>query len=383
MFLKVILTLTFLSFTFANFGSVIRSSGFNIFIFDIFSLISCILMTIYLVKRKKFIINLQFLLGNFFGFFCLFILFFSFSYFNFEENLKSFFYLIRFFLYFYNSYLIYILYKEKEIQLTFVKNLIFVNFLFLILLIIIQIIWFHDLSEVTEYGYDPHFGRVVGSFLDPNFLGFYLILYLWITTFIFPNKIVSLTSIFILLATQSRSALLTLFLFFGLWFLFKRNAESLIYALLTLAFVLLTPMLQKIEHFSRPNDSANLRLQSFENGLLISQFTDYMGIGFNNYKSYQKSLGLLEESRLNTNVSNFNDSSFISIYVFSGVFGVLIFMVFLISFIQNVSGFILLLIIIFNSNMNNSLFYPPTSFTIFLLMFMTTLGKQFFSKLKI
>jgi len=381
-FIKISLVALFFSFTLANFGSVFRSDGFNLYFFDIVTLFSCLLLALYIIKKHYFSVNLSFLIGNLFGLMSFIILILSHHYFNFDDGLKSFFYLGRFLIYFYNSYFIYILLKEREISINFLKKLFFGNFIFLIILILVQIVWFNDLYSVSNFGYDPHFGRVVGSFLDPNFLGFYLVLYLWIATFIFPNAFVSFTSFFLILATQSRSSFLTLFLFLGLWFLIKRKLMPLIFALLAIGFVVITPMLQRFEHISKSNDSINLRLQSFENGFLIAQFSDYMGIGFNNYKTYQKTLGLLEESRLNTNFSNFNDSSFISIYVFSGFLGILIFVIFLATFLKNDFGIMLICLILFNSNMNNSLFYPPTSFTILLLLFITVLGNRFFINFK-
>jgi hypothetical protein len=379
-FIKLCVVVLVFSFTFANFGSIFRSGGLNIFIFDIVSFLIFFPLVIYILKLKKFSVNLPFIFGNFFGFLSLTVLYFSFQNFNLEENLKSFFYLSRFFVYFYNSYLIYILISEKELTQEFIKKVLFINFLFFIFLIIVQLTIFYDLSEISVYGYDPHFGRVVGSFLDPNFLGFYLILYFWFATFIIENRIISISSFSLILATQSRSALLTLFIFFLLWLIIKRKIDPLIYSMLTVVFILFSPMLQKFEHYSKANDSVNLRFQSFENGYLISRFSDFLGIGFNNYKNYQKSLGLLDESRVNTNVSNFNDSSFVSIYVLSGILGLSVFILFLSSFLKNTSALILILIVFISSNMNNLLFYPPISFTIFLFIFISLLEKKICKK---
>ena len=132
-------------------------------------------------------------------------------------------------------------------------------------------------------------------------------------------------------------------------------------------------IISRIEHTSRANDSVNLRFESYQNGFNLAYFSDYLGIGMNNYKVYQKSFLMTFND---TNSSNFNDSSWISVMVFGGVIAVFLLFLFFLSLTTSISGFVVFAIIFINSNIINSLFYPPLMFYILLTMYLYYLKKS-------
>jgi hypothetical protein len=150
------------------------------------------------------------------------------------------------------------------------------------------------------------------------------------------------------------------------WFLYQKNLKYFFVILLMLLGIFGSPIISRIEHTSRANDSVNLRFDSYENGLNLTHFSDYLGVGFNNYKIYQRSFSMGFDD---TNSSNFNDSSWISLLVLGGLLSVVLLFGFLLSINFSVLGLVLLFITMINTNIINSLFYPPLTFMILLVMF--------------
>jgi len=371
-FVLITLYVLFFSQTFGNFGSIYRS-GINLYLYDIFALISCILLLLIIIKNKIFEVNLPFLiLQTLFGFLILVSLF-SYSLLGYEESMKAILYLIRFGVYFFLLYFVYLIIKSSLVSFVSFKNLLTANFIFLVFLCFVQWVFFQDLGVFEKFGYDPHFNRLVGPFMDPNFLGFFLVLYLIINApFIKSYFILYFGSILILL-TQSRSALITFFGFIIFWIIYKRNIHYFLVLLIMLFGIFGSQIISRIEHTSRANDSVNLRFESYQNGLNLAYFSDYLGIGMNNYKVYQKSFLMTFND---TNSSNFNDSSWISVMVFGGVIAVFLLFLFFVSLTTSISGFVVFAIIFINSNIINSLFYPPLMFYILLTMYLYYLKKS-------
>ena len=87
-FVLITFYVLFFSQTFGNFGSIYRS-GINLYLYDIFALISCVLVLLIVIKNKIFEVNLPFLiLQTLFGFLILVSLF-SYSLLGYEESMKA------------------------------------------------------------------------------------------------------------------------------------------------------------------------------------------------------------------------------------------------------------------------------------------------------
>lgn len=365
-FLKVLFYILVLSQTLGNFGSIFRSLGLNLYLYDVIALISILILGIIVFKQRLFRITLPFLiLFTLYGVLVL-VSFFSYQNIGFSESVRSFLYLLRFGVYFFLLYFVYLTIRSKEVSNEFLMKVLRDNYIFLVLLCLIQWVFFQDLGEYQKFGYDPHVNRLVGPFMDPNFLGFYLVLYLILNSKFIHSNFILFSSSTLIFLTQSRSALISFFIFMTFWFLYQKNLKYLFVILLMLLGIFGSPIISRIEHTSRANDSVNLRFDSYENGLNLTQFSDYLGVGFNNYKIYQRSFSMGFDD---TNSSNFNDSSWISLLVLGGLLSVVLLFGFLLSINFSVLGLVLLFITMINTNIINSLFYPPLTFMILLVMF--------------
>ena len=365
--LKVLLYVLVFSQTLGNFGSIFRSLGINFYIYDLVSILGLFFLIIFSIKNGWFRVSLPFLIIQSLYGVLVIVSLFSYQNLGFSETIKSLLYLLRFGVYFYLLYFVYLTISSNAVSFDFLKKIFWNNYIFLLFLVLIQWIFLRDLGEYQKYGYDPHFSRVVGPFMDPNFLGFYLVIYLILNARFISSNFILFSSSFLIFLTQSRSALICYFIFMVFWLLYQKNLKYLIVLILMVIGIYGSPIISRIEHSSRANDSVNLRFESYENGLNLIEFSDYLGIGVNNYKIYQRSFSMNFDD---TNSSNFNDSSWISIIVLGGVVSALLLFGFLLSLNFSVVGFAILTVTLINTNIINSLFYPPLTFFILMLMFM-------------
>lgn len=297
---------------------------------------------------------------------------------TFKESYTSFSYIIRFFAYTFIGFLI-INGGLKEINNNLNQIFTFSAF-FLANLGIVQFLIFPDLSFLTNFGWDPHYFRVVSTFLDPNFLGAFLALSLimlvqnpplgkkW-SRFFF-------TVIFLaLLLTFSRGA----YLGFGSAFLtlsILNKSKKLFVLTIILCLILISSfyLYQRLVAYPRNIDrgkSAESRLSSYQQGISLFQKHPILGVGFNAYRFAIRKYSMGNEQFIQSHGASTNDSSFLFVLATTGVVGFLSYFLFLIYSLylgvknylhKNVYGVILLsgmATLISQSFFSNTLFYPP------------------------
>lgn len=196
----------------------------------------------------------------------------------------------------------------------------------------IQLMIVPDISFLGHYGWDPHIGRFVSTFLDPNYLGGYLALILSFTfATITVRKRVSwwywafaaLTVVAGVL-TFSRSGYLAIALVLvlvGLRYSWK---------LLLLAVICIVPLTLTIPRVSQRilggfsiDSTAQDRIQSW--GVAETMINTYpiFGVGYNAYAPAQEQLGTV--SVLSTsNANGGSDSSVLNIMATTGFVGFVI-----------------------------------------------------------
>ena len=355
------------SFTIGSLGQIFRVGGFNLYLYDLVMLGANLYFFLFFLKKKKFYINSPLILFSFFSAFSLTVTLFSLQGYGFSESLMVLSFWLRFNLIFILSFFIFNLLKFNFLSLESFKNNLIYNFYLLTFLNLIQYLFLKDISFMNIYGFDPHTTRLTGFFLDPNFMGFYLISYLFSNEFFLKNKYLSYISIVSLFLTNSRSALLTLLIFL-IFYIFKNFKKSLILFCISIFLFLITDMTSRLGHLSASNDSSSLRITSWENAISIYNSSSFWGIGFSNYRNYLIGLNLVGPEFYYTNSSNYSDSSLLSVLAFSGIFGTFIFLCFLLSYTKNYLNMVLLTLVFFNSFIINSLFYPVTAFLIFMFL---------------
>jgi hypothetical protein len=365
--LKFLIWITTIAFTLGSLGQVLRFSGTNLYLFDLVIIVSNIYLLGFLIKKQKFYINKTFLIFLFFSIFTLIITFFRVQGFLLFEQLFTLSFWLRFNLYFIFGYLIFNLIRYKYLEFEVLKVVLTYNLYILIFLNFVQFYFLRDISFMAEYGFDPHTQRLTGFFLDPNFMGFYLILFLFLNEFYLKKKFLSYLILFQIILTDSRSAFLTLVLFLSLYLLLNFQ-KSLLLIFFSIILFFFSNLDARFNHLIASNDSASLRIESWANAIEVYSFASNFGIGFNNYRNYLIGFNLISPDNYFLNSSNYSDSSLLSVLAFSGILGLFIFVCLLLSFMKNFRTSLLLLLIFFNSLIINSLFFPATAFLIFLIL---------------
>lgn len=216
-----------------------------------------------------------------------------------------------------------------------------------ILLGYVQFYLVPDLSNFsTVGGFDPHVGRLLGTWMDPNFVGGLLAFFLplmigfWYQsdspkTRLWLGALV-LICVYALFLTFSRSAYLAAVGGMGLFFLL-RDPKIILLGILLAGIGLATNerAQQRVGQLTgtmasvilRDTDeidpTAKLRVQSWQRSLELWQKYPVLGIGYNTYRFRGAEEGVVDETYFSAGGS---DSTLLTILVTTGVFGFLAFL---------------------------------------------------------
>ncbi len=354
-------------FTLGNVSSLSRFGGNNIYLYDIYLSFFNIGVFIWYIKRKQILIPLNILFVVTFLIFSLLSTLFSIANYPISDQFLVLGYLVRFGNYSFFGFLIYILLKSKILLTIDFQNILKLNFYLLFILNMAQYFLFRDISSLSIYGFDPHQNRLTGTFLDPNYMGIYLIIYFLFSELTLNSRFVSISSFIMILLTESRSAFLTLLL--ALFILMFRSPKYLLFVALLFVFSFGTSFINRIELTKAANDSSNLRIESWKNAIQLYSLSPEFGIGFNNYRNMSKFFNLTSPENYYSNSSNSSDSSLLSILVMTGGIGLFLFLLYLISFgLRVYDNLIYLAVIFFNSIFINSLLFPTVCVLILLIL---------------
>ncbi len=290
---------------------------------------------------------------------------------SYQEFFNSGFYLFRYTFLFLFAIITYHEFSKRQIndennldkKLTILQYVIYIS-IGLALIGFLQLYFYPDFREMAEKGWDPHIGRLLSTWFDPNFLGSFFAFILTILAGIFGiytkkypiisfhftenktnfqkfyNKKITILfvigTLILLLAlflTYSRSALLSFVLpTFILGILYFRGV------LITLSFfiIILLPFSQrateritdginsalsvtKTNSLFVPDATARLRVENMQEGLQLVSKHFWSGIGFNTIR--------LQKTK-NLHSSGGFDSSLLTTLVCSGIFGLTAFLFF-------------------------------------------------------
>ncbi len=254
-----------------------------------------------------------------------------------------------------------------------------------------------DLEELAKSaGYDPHINRLVGSWLDPNFIGGYfaaaslflvsLALYRptdRVRILLFITSAALLPALFL---TYSRSAWLAFLC--GLLVLGLLKARRLLIIVLIIGAIglsvsdraqqrageLVTSMTSVLFNTSEnPDPTARLRIQNWEQTLELIGQKPLLGHGYNNLAAVKMSEGFIKSEDVHS--ASGSDSSLLTLTATTGFAGLLVFLYFLWLILRDswqtwrrttrpeLAGwslglFIITLTLLVHSNFVNSLFFP-------------------------
>ncbi len=239
-------------------------------------------------------------------------------------------YPIRWFLYALIPLGIVITVQSQELSQIQLLSWLHKTVIYLALLGFLQLIFFPNLGIIQQFGFDPHYLRLVGTWLDPNFIGLAFILGLLVvesTLASSSRKYVVMVALFLaLLATFSRSSYLGFAISGLIYALFQRSwqkAGMVLGAILVLylSFAIPRQNLEKSRNIDRVV-SAGSRLQSYSQGIQLFEMHPLFGIGYNLIRFEKKQLGMLDPSGGGNSGAGI-DSSWILVLATMGTIGLL------------------------------------------------------------
>lgn len=226
----------------------------------------------------------------------------------------------------------------------------------------LQLKFFPSFLELGLYleGWDPHIGRLLSTWFDPNFVGGYLAFILGLTIALglyFRHKgnkkwflifaAISLMGLIALYLTFSRSGYLAMIAVLGLLALFRSRKLLIAGILIVFLALALSPRVQErtMEAWDsgkaligldsqKPLDpTAELRVWSWRFAWEMIQDHPWIGVGYSRYayEINERGHGLLSD-----HASGGSDSSLLTIWATSGVFGLLSYLS--IGFVAAVAG---------------------------------------------
>ena len=259
-------------------------------------------------------------------------------------------------------------------------------------------------------GYDPHINRLVGSWLDPNFIGgFFAMISLLLLSISLYEKSIRLkifywlSSTILLIAlflTYSRSAYLALAV--GILTLGLLRARKLLLIFLIIGAIgisvsdraqqrvgeLVTSINSVLFNSSEnPDPTARLRIQNWEQTWQLIGQNPWLGHGYNTLTYIKLNQGFIQDE--STHSASGSDSSLLTILVTTGVFGLLPFLYFLWLILKNsflawhkptsttnqlpleglgLGMFCTIIALFVHSNFVNSLFFPQIMIYFWILL---------------
>lgn len=222
----------------------------------------------------------------------------------------------------------------------------------------IQLFTFADLKPFFTYGWDEHLFRIVGTFLDPTFLG--LIIVFGIIIAYFKKKWLILIFLLVtLIFTYSRASYLAMFGAFFYASLIKKISPKfllLIPVFLTLVYLIPTTKNTSINLFR--SFSAIARVENYKVTLEIFKKSPVFGIGYNNL-CFAKNKYIAIES-YKSHACSGSDSSLLLVLATTGLVGLMVFIQLIIKIWKNSSLMFkpILVSALIHSLFSNSLFYP-------------------------
>lgn len=250
---------------------------------------------------------------------------------------------------------------------------------------------FPDIRPLTQFDWDPHYFRVVGTLLDPGFTGLIYVLTLTLlvpklwrlkprnfkSLFLSKNILWLLAALLVYLSlalTYARSAYLAYLVAMGIISWPKRSVKFFLAVLLwgVMTLVLLPRPGGEGVRLER-HSTILARLNNYQQTIKIGWQKPLFGWGFNTYRYVQKNLGLLdEETYLQTHAGAGADASLLFVFATTGAVGLISYFFLFYGLLQSsqkdISIVASLGAVLIHSFFNNSLFYAWVMIWLWLLL---------------
>lgn len=269
------------------------------------------------------------------------------------EAFQSTFYLVRFIGYF----MVYLIVLNEEIQLNRFLSSLFISSIALSLIGFVQLYVAPDFTFMAVNGWDPHIGRLLSSWFDPNFLGGFFAFVVVLIINLLCNKklsnrqriwciVTGLITVTALYLTYSRSAYLTLFFGLGLTGLFRSPRLLMGTVILMIVFTLGVPrarerildLYESTFAFATDSydyaidDTARLRVESWQQAIEIFQQSPVIGVGYNTLRFVKYYQGMASSPDIHS--ASGSDSSLLTVLTTTGVAGFIVYVGILMTALQ-------------------------------------------------
>lgn len=201
--------------------------------------------------------------------------------------------------------------------------------LMVVLLGLGQYFFFPNLDPLKKFGWDPHFGRLAGTFLDPNYSGIILVLILIFLGANFKPKTswwLAVGGCWLALAlTYSRSSYLAFLAGMGVLLILKKKIK-LIPLIIFIIFITVINLPRNLPSEGvklERTASVGARLRNWRETLVIAKDHFLFGVGFNTYRYAQKKYGFLKDDWQASHAGAGADSSLLFVFATGGIFGLL------------------------------------------------------------
>jgi len=271
--------------------------------------------------------------------------------FDFSQMIVAGAYMARFFMYVSLLFITFdVLDRDKNNLFLFsIVTRFFVAMLIIAVFGFLQLKYFPSFLDLAMYldGWDPHIGRLLSTWFDPNFIGGYLAFILSIVVslaiFFIKNKenrlfaltlLIAFSGFFALYLTYSRSGYLAMLVSLGVLALLKSRKLLIITLLVSVLSFASSERVQErtidawdsakaligLDSQKALDPTAKLRVESWGYAWEMIQDYPWIGIGYNRYKYEINERGY---GTLGDHASGGSDSSLLTIWATTGIFGLL------------------------------------------------------------
>lgn len=195
----------------------------------------------------------------------------------------------------------------------------------------IQYLWLPDLRDLKYIGWDDHYFRMFGTFLDPAFFGLIIVfgVLLALTKYLNKDKryiFIVIFMLFTLLLSYSRASYIAFLV--GLTSLLYKSQQKLIYALVIIfaMFAISLPFLPRnISEAAKLERTYSVfaKFDNWKETFIIFRENPLFGVGFNNLCAAR--MKYLGEGSYNSHACSGSDSSLLLVLATTGTAGFLIF----------------------------------------------------------
>jgi len=241
------------------------------------------------------------------------------------------------------------IWQEKKEKLQLQKGILIILSM-VVSLGFLQFYLFPNLASFsTEGGWDPHTGRLLSTWLDPNFIGGLLVFFAPLLLgeiakrkFSREKFIISILLLAVCLAlflTFSRSSYLAFACGMGLFLLYRYPKILLAVIAVAIIGVSANEKAQKrvvsffdtatsilFQSSDEIDPTASLRIKSWQNSFQLWEKYPILGIGYNTYRFKAVEEGVVKEGYFSSGGA---DSTLLTILVTTGIFGLTAFLFFL------------------------------------------------------